>query len=56
MHEIYDIYSKLPPTPKTMPKSAPSTVTTFAQAESKWAYFGQKRAESRSREREVNMV
>ncbi|ETI23277.1 hypothetical protein G647_05076 [Cladophialophora carrionii CBS 160.54] len=58
MHEIYDIYSQLPPTPKATPKSAPSMVTTFAQAESKWAYFGEKRAESQTRGREVkvNMV
>ncbi|OAP61080.1 hypothetical protein AYL99_03281 [Fonsecaea erecta] len=41
MHEIYEIYSKLPATPK----SAPPRITTFAMAESKWAYFGQKRAE-----------
>ncbi|KIW75908.1 hypothetical protein Z517_10653 [Fonsecaea pedrosoi CBS 271.37] len=41
MHEIYEIYSKLPPGPK----SAPARITTFAMAESKWAYFGQKRAE-----------
>ncbi|KIX98193.1 uncharacterized protein Z520_06273 [Fonsecaea multimorphosa CBS 102226] len=45
-HEIYEIYSKLPPTPK----SAPPRITTFAMAESKWAYFGQKRAE------EMNMI
>ena len=62
MHEIYDIYCKLPPTPKFVPKSAPATVTSFAQADSKWAYFGQKRAESRNREpdegreRVMNMV
>ncbi|KAL6250192.1 hypothetical protein RBB50_002493 [Rhinocladiella similis] len=30
-----------PPVPE---KSAPPTITTFAQAESKWAYFGEKRA------------
>ncbi|EXJ62867.1 hypothetical protein A1O7_03309 [Cladophialophora yegresii CBS 114405] len=35
MHEIYDIYSQLPPTPKAIPESAPSMVTTFAQAETK---------------------
>ncbi|KIW71316.1 hypothetical protein PV04_03498 [Phialophora macrospora] len=55
MHEIYDIYSKLPPTPKTMPKSAPSMVTTFAQAESKWSYFGQKRAESQGKGSEYDV-
>ncbi|KAJ9612152.1 hypothetical protein H2200_003749 [Cladophialophora chaetospira] len=56
MHEIYDIYSQLPPTPKPAPKSAPAHVASFAQAESKWAYFGQKRAESRDREQDANMV
>lgn len=49
MHDIIDLYTyasearrkpKLPP----VPKSAPATVMTFAQAESKWAYFGAKRA------------
>ncbi|KIW97137.1 uncharacterized protein Z519_02529 [Cladophialophora bantiana CBS 173.52] len=46
MNEIYEIYSNLPPTPK----SAPPRITTFAMADSKWAYFGQKRA------REMNMI
>ncbi|KAL2398949.1 hypothetical protein ABEF93_006597 [Exophiala dermatitidis] len=50
MHEIINLYTytsseargrlKLPP----VPKSAPATIGTFAQAESKWAYFGAKRA------------
>lgn len=59
MHEIYDIYSNLPPpTPKVVPKSAPAMVTTFAQAQSKWAYFGEKRAESKEgrEERTVHTV
>ena len=58
MHEIYDIYSKLPPTPRVVPKSAPPNVNTFAQAESKWGYIGQKRAESQGRDRhgEGNMI
>ncbi|EXJ91341.1 hypothetical protein A1O1_04453 [Capronia coronata CBS 617.96] len=49
MHEIIDLYTSegrnrnqhLPPGPK----SAPARITTFAQAGSKWAYFGAKRAE-----------
>ncbi|EXJ93127.1 hypothetical protein A1O3_01684 [Capronia epimyces CBS 606.96] len=45
MHEIIDLYTtearNLPPGPK----SAPARITTFAQADSKWAYFGAKRAE-----------
>lgn len=51
MHEIYDMYSNLPPTPKAVPKSAPAEITTFTHAQSKWAYFGEKRAES-SRDRD----
>lgn len=45
MHEIIDLYTNearnLPP----VPKSAPARITTFAQADSKWAYIGAKRAE-----------
>lgn len=45
-HEIIHLYTNEGRTVLSGARTAPATVTTFAEANSKWAYVGLKRAQS----------